>query len=123
MSIEGALFTGLRTLVADRVYPLNFPQTPAPVWPAIRYTFPSFRPATALCGDSGDKSATTRVQLDIVAETYVAARALRLQVMAVMKVFEPPAVLDGGGEDPDLETKTYRIRLDYLIFASSPLPI
>ena len=46
MSIEADLFTALRSLVSDRVYPLAFPQTGAPpVWPGfgIRWFPPSRR--------------------------------------------------------------------------------
>jgi hypothetical protein len=122
MSIEEDLFAGLKALVAsDRAYPITFPQAPAdPDWPAIRYTFISVDPAAAICGDSGDLSATTRVQIDAVAKTFAAARALRLSIMAFMKTFTPPALFDGSREEYDSETKTFRASLDFLIYASSP---
>lgn len=122
MSIEADLFAGLKTLVpSNRAYPLTFPQAPAtPAWPSIRYTFISVDPAVALCGDSGDKSATSRAQIDCVTLAYTTTRALRLAVMAFMKSFSPPAVLDGSREEYDAETKTFRASLDFLIYASSP---
>lgn len=121
MSIENDLYAKLRPLVADRVYPLEFPQEEAaPTWPAIRFTLVSIAPATTICGDSGDKSATTRVQLDAVTRSYDQTRALRLAILTAMKTFAPPAVLDGSREDRDPETKTYRAGLDFLVYASSP---
>lgn len=120
MTIEVDLFTALKTLVGNRVSPNEFPQPPAvPTWPAIRYTIVDSIPVVDICGDGDDLTATPRVQLDVVATTYTAVRALRLQVMAAMRAFSPPAILDSSGGDYDTETKTYRERLDYLFHGSS----
>lgn len=120
MTIEADLFTALRSLVDDRVYPITFPQTGAPpVWPGIRYTLISVVPAIGLCGDSGDEAADTRVQLDIVDSTYSAARTLRLDVLDAMAAFTPPAILENSTDEYDAETKTYRCAVDYVVYKSA----
>lgn len=122
MSVETDLFTALSTLVDNRCYPITFPQTgTVPVWPAIRYTLVSVVPAIALCGDSGDDAADTRVQLDVVASTYSAARALRLDVLAAMQTFVPPAIFENSSDQYDSETKTYRSQIDYIVYKSAQL--
>jgi Protein of unknown function (DUF3168) len=122
MSVETDLFTALSDLVGDRCYPITFPQTGGvPVWPAIRYTIVSVVPAIALCGDSGDEAADTRVQLDVVASTYTAMRALRLDVLTAMLTFVPPAIFENSSDQYDSETKTYRSQVDYIIYKSAEL--
>lgn len=120
MSLETALFTALKSLVGNRVSPVTFPQPPAvPTWPAIRYTFISTVPIEDLCGDGDDETAEALVQLDLVAPTFSAARALRLQVMSAMRTFDPPARLQNSAGEYDADTKTYREQLDYLFHPSS----
>jgi hypothetical protein len=122
MSVEADLYTALSGLVGNRCYPITFPQTgTVPVWPAIRYTLISVVPAIALCGDSGDDAADTRVQLDIVASSYSAMRSLRLDVMAAMLTFAPPAILENSSDQYDAETKTYRSQVDYIVYKSAQL--
>ena len=120
MSIENDLFSALKTLVGNRVAPVEFPQPPAvPTWPAIRYNFVDTVPSIDACGDGGDATAVPRVQLDVVATTFIAARALRLQVMAAMQTFSPPAVLQLSFSTRDADTKTFREILDYQIYPST----
>lgn len=120
MSLETDIFDALKTLVGNRVAPVVFPQPPAvPTWPAIRFTIVDSVPTTDLCGDGDDETATPRVQLDVVARTFAAARALRLQVMAAMRGFSPPAILESSTQAYDADTKTYREILDYTIHGSS----
>jgi hypothetical protein len=121
MSLEDDLFNALRSLVGNRVAPVIFPQPPAvPTWPAIRYDI-STTPIADLCGDGEDETSEHRVQLDVVAATFPQARSLRLQVMAVMAVFDPPAIIQFGFSDYDEGTKTYREVMQYLIHGSSSL--
>lgn len=116
MTVEADLFTALKGLVGNRCYPNAFPLTPpAPVWPAIRYTFVAETPAIALCGDSGEADADARVQLDLAATTYAGVRTLRASVLAALAAFDPPAVLQGSFGQYDAETKTHREVLDYVI--------
>lgn len=120
MSVEADLFSTLGPLVANRCYPLAFPLTPPnPQWPAIRYTLVSTVPMIALCGDSGDEAPDTRVQLDLVAATYTAVRVLRQSAMAAMVGFSPPAILENSVDEWDAETKTFRVTLEYVIYASA----
>ena len=120
MSLETDLFSTLKGLVGNRVSPTIFPQPPAvPTWPAICYTFISNVPVTDICGDGDDETSQPRVQLDVVASTFAGARALRLQVMASMRLFSPPAILELSLSDFDAETKTYREVMDYSFHGSS----
>jgi hypothetical protein len=121
VTIEASLYTTLAPLVSNRVYPVTFPLTGAvPVWPAIRYSIISVTPSVTICGDGGDETADTRIQLDIVAQTFSAVRALRLQVMTAMLTFAPPAVFENSFSSYDAETKTFREQVDYVTYASSP---
>jgi len=121
MSVEADIFTALQSLVGKRVAPVIFPQAPVvPTWPAIRYSFIDSVPIVDACGDGDDDTAEIRLQLDVVATTFSAARSLRLQVMAAMAVFDPPATLQSSTSDFDAETKTYREILDYMLHGSTP---
>src|SRR5438309_3086773 len=96
MTLEDAMFTALRTLVANRVYPLTFPQPNGapPVWPAIRYTFISSVPVLDICGDDDEPTDEVRVQIDVVSLTYSELRQLERSVRDVMATFTPPATLE-----------------------------
>lgn len=120
MSLEVDLDAALKSLVGNRVAPVIFPQPPGvPTWPAIRYTVISNVPVTDICGDGDDETAEPRVQLDVVAATYMQVRALRLQVMAAMRMFLPPAILENTSSQYDDETKTFREIMEYTIHGSS----
>jgi hypothetical protein len=120
MSLDADIFTALKSLVGNRVAPVEFPQPPAvPTWPAIRYSYVSIVPIVDICGDDDDTTSETHVQLDVVATTYLAVRALRLQVMAAMRSFVPPAILDLSTSFYDADTKTYRELLEYSFHGST----
>jgi hypothetical protein len=119
MSIESDLYQSLQSYVSGRAYPLIFPQGTDARWPSIRYVFISADPGEDICGDGGDATADYRVQLDLVHTTYAALRVLRLQVLAAMDAFQPPAIWSGELEAYDAETKTYRSSLDFLLYPSS----
>lgn len=120
MTTETDLFDALKSLVGNRVAPIVFPQPPAvPTWPAIRYSFPSVNPVVDLCGDGDDTTAEVRVQLDAVATTYSAARQLRLDIMAIMRTFDPPAILEFSTSDYDSTTKVYIEIMQYTLHGSS----
>jgi len=120
MSLEADLFSALKSLVGNRMSPDTFPQPPAvPVWPAIRYTFVSNVPFVDLLGDGDDETSEPHVQLDVVATSFSAVRSLRLQVMAAMRTFAPPAILQNTTSEYDSETKTYREIMEYSFFGSS----
>lgn len=121
MTVEADLFTTLGPLVANRVYPESFiqPNGALPVWPAIRYDLVSTVPVITICGDSGDDAPDIRVQIDGVAKTFMEMRTLRQQIMAAMRLFYPPAVMQNDFAEKDEETKTYRALLEYVIYKSS----
>lgn len=119
MSIEDDLFSALKSFVGNRVAP-SFPQPPkTPTWPAIRYQIISNVPVIDIEGDGDDSTSEQRIQLDVVAATYDAARAIRLQVMAAMKSFDPPVNLSNSNSITDAETKTSREILEYITYGSS----
>lgn len=121
MLLEDNLFSALKTLVGNRVAPEVFPQPPAvPTWPAIRYSI-DLTPIADICGDGDDSTSDARVQLDVVAKDFAAARALRLQVLAAMGAFDPPAILQFSSGEYDEETKTYREILQYMIHGSTDM--
>ncbi len=121
MSVETDLFTTLRSLVSDRVYPQTFeqPSGTLPLWPAIRYTVTNTVPVEDLCGDGDDETADIYVQIDAVDETYSKMRSLRLEIMESMRSFPTPARLSGSLDVYDVETKTHRAILSYTISGSS----
>jgi Protein of unknown function (DUF3168) len=126
VSIESQLFTALRGLVSDRVYPTEFPQPEGnepPVWPALRFSIVSSVPVEDLCGDGDDTTADVTVQVDVVATTFDAMRALRLQVMAAMRTLPTPARLSSDFAVRDAETSTHRAVMTYEVSGSSdPAP-
>lgn len=124
MSVEGDVITAIQARFSGHAYLNEFPQPPrAPTWPAARVTVASVAPDVAICGDGGEDTADTRIQIDIVvteAAGYSALKTLQALVMSDMRSFDPPAVWDGAQFFPDAETKTHRCVLDYVIYASSP---
>lgn len=117
-TLDVALFDALKTLVGNRVRPY-FPQPPAvPTWPAIRYSIER-NALVDICGDGDDDTAEQTVILEIVATTDTAARALRLQVLAAMKTFDPPATAGFSRGEEDVETKTFREIQEFTIHGSS----
>jgi hypothetical protein len=116
MSNQSEIFAALKGLVGNRCFPVDFPQAESVMtWPAIRYTFVSDVPGATVCGDTGDES-DIRIQLDVVATTADAMRALVAQVKAAMKASMPNAARENVSEVFDSETRTYRAILDYMIY-------
>jgi len=121
MSIEQELFSALRGLVADRVFPNVFlqPDGTLPTWPSIVYSFVSNVPEEDLCGDGDDSTSDHRVQIDVVDLTYKGMRAMRLLVMEAMRGLPTPARLQIDFDMYEEETKTHRCVMDYMIGGSS----
>ena len=121
MTVEVDLFSTLRSLVSDRVFPQTFeqPSGALPTWPAIRYTITSTTPIEDLCGDGDDETSEISVQIDGVDATYSKMRALRLSIMESMRSFPTPARLSGSFDTFDVETKTHRAVLSYTVSGSS----
>jgi len=115
-----ALHAALSTLVAGRVYPVMFPQEPLPTWPAIRYTPVGGSTNPDVCGSGDGTLDDVQVQIDCVADTYLAARTLQQQVRTALMAFTPPAVADGAPLfDYDAETRTHRAIQTFTLYPSS----
>lgn len=121
MSVPQAIFAALRPLVADRVYPNEFPQgDPLPIWPAIRFTVITGDPSPTLCGTGDEDGDDVVVFIDVVAETYPEMRALKAQVITALQATDPPCSRQPGGQEgPDGETKTQRVVMTYHFQQSS----
>jgi hypothetical protein len=119
--ISAVLFTALRGLVSDRVYPSTFvqPDGNLPAWPAIRYTFIDSVPGIEICGTDDGATDDAQVQIDVVAKSYGAMVALRSQVVIALMNVAPPAVRTSGFETYDTETKTHRAVLEYSFYPST----
>lgn len=115
-----AMHTALSALVAGRVWPVMFPQSPLPTWPAIRYTPIGGDTNPDACGSGDGTLDDVQVQIDAVAETYAAARLLNQQIRAVMMDFTPPAVADGAALfDFDPELRVHRAVQTFTLYPSS----
>jgi hypothetical protein len=116
-----ALQAVLAPLVAGRCWPVMFPQTEAaPVWPAIRYTPVGGTVHSDACGGGDGSTDDQRVQIDCVAETYLAARDLCQQVRTALMAFDPPAVPEGPALfDFDPELRVHRAIQDFTLYPSS----
>jgi len=117
MNVPETIFTALRSLVSDRVYPNTFPQSPiVPVWPAIRYSLVSGDNFPNACGSSDEDEDDLTVNLDIVAESWTDMRLVKASVITALQlVVDPPCIRQPGGfETFDGETRTHRARVTYL---------
>lgn len=121
MNVGATIKDVLDGLVAGRVYASTFPQEPAaPTWPAIRFTVVSASVFADQCGSDDEATDDVQVQLDVVALTYDAMKALRLRVIDAMRDCAVPAVRQAGGfETFDAVTKTHRAVIDYVFQPSS----
>jgi len=124
--IAAALVTALAPVVANRVYRNVFPQAPSvPTWPAIRYTFASVSAVQDICGDGGEETADYRVQIDLVdleSKGPTSFANLSALVKAALAPLQPIYVWASEFEEFDLDTKTNRLSMDYLVFPSTPAP-
>lgn len=120
MSLEAEIFTALKGLVSNRVYPMILPQSQTvPITPAIRYQFISSEINADVCGDGGDGTANTRTQVDVYSVDYVTSRNLRLQVIQAMTGMPKPTTWEGGFDDYEPDLKLYRCSMDFVTFPSS----
>ena len=129
--IEGVVYTALRALVNDRCYPNAFPQEAinppgsttaplnAPTWPAIRYQIVSSINEATICGTDDTTTDDTRVQVDVVAKTYGAARALCDQVIDALMGTYPPCTRENLIFFKDELTDTHQCTMQFVFYASS----
>jgi hypothetical protein len=131
--ISGVIYSTLQGLVGGRCYPNQFPQEiisppasasvgglPYPTWPAIRYQQIGTSNAPDICGTGTEDTDDSTFQLDVVARTHGAMRALVTQVITAMQMTTPLCTRDFFLEEYDEETKTHRGILRYTFYASSP---
>lgn len=99
----------LGDLVGGRFFMSTFPQERLPEWPAIRGTVINEDNFASLCGDDPLVD-DVMVQLDVVAQTYDAMRALKANVLdRIALITDPPVERQAGSfETFDSETKTHR---------------
>lgn len=121
MMVSAVVFTALRSLVSDRVYPGTFlqPDGSFPTWPAIRYATLDAEPDTTICGNDLGETDNENVQIDVAAKSFGAMIALRDQVFAALQNVDPPAVRERWFWLSDPETKTFRAVLEYSFHPSS----
>ena len=120
MSVESDITALLEPFVESRVYPNTIPQPDGvlPPFPVIRYQVIATETDTDLCGD-GDAD-NVRIQLDIIDSSYSGAMMIRDLIRVAMHSHVSPAVLEDSASDYDADVKAHRIRMDYVIYLSSP---
>jgi len=121
MNAHAVIKAAIAHLVGGRYYPNKFPQeTTRPTWPAIRGTVAVRANAASLCGSGDEADDDVSVQLDLCAEDYEAAFALRSQVRTLMEALDPPCVRQPGGfETWDAEAKVHRMTEDWVFYPST----
>lgn len=121
MSHEAMIFTALKGLVANRVYPDTFPQAPdKPVWPSIRYTALGGVVDMDACGSGTAQTDSSEWQVDIVSNTATERATLRDQARAAIEAMPVASALNAAPlhlYDP--ETKTYRAILRLTCYGST----
>lgn len=124
MSVPSNIFAVLGPLVSSRCYPNTFLQATGslPAWPAIRYVILSETPYPDQCGTetvtAGDAD-DSRVQIDIVDNTYAGMRALKSAAMSALSASDQWVRQGAGFEEYDAETKTHRAALIFEFRANS----
>jgi hypothetical protein len=98
----------LTAILNDRIYPVFMPQSQE--LPAVVYSRISTMFEPTQQGDSGSDYA--RIQLDIIAETYAQARAIRHRVRFLLRADATP---QGSIDLSEPERGLYRLVDDYMI--------
>lgn len=112
MAIEGTIQTLLAALVSGRCYPLNAPDPVAK--PYITFQVISNIPSVSLDGPNGTEN--RRIQIDIWASTYGAAKTLENSVKAAMVAASFVNVPLSTGDLYENDTQLYRVSMDYSIW-------
>lgn len=110
--IEQDIFNALKSLVSNRVYPLVMPQSPT--YPAIVYNRIANTAQNTLEG--GSSLDQVRMQIDVYATTYSAAKTLSDQVRSAMEAaaFKGTLQTDQDFFEPDVNL--YRVSLDFYVW-------
>lgn len=120
--IEYVVYSTLKDLVGGRCYPLTFeqPKTRAlPTWPAIRYEVIESTATSDIIGTDDADTDDVLVQIDIVATSHSEVLSLRTQVIDALQAASVPNTRQRMSQEFDVETKTYRVSMDYLFMQSS----
>ncbi len=120
MTLFNSMFVALRSLVADRVYEDEFPQSPTvPVVPAIRITLITGELFPDVCGNDLI-TGNPRYQIDVIDASAQARNALVTTVCAALDLISPPGIMqDMPSNSFDAQTKRYRATFDYEFNQSS----
>ena len=111
--IEESVFTALRGLVSDRVYPLQMPQLPT--LPAIVYTRIANTPQNVIYGRPTLDQ--VRIQIDAYATTYKGAKDLAQSIRDAMETSATfSATLQTDDDFFQTDTDLYRVSSDYYIW-------
>ncbi len=119
--IDTVVRAACKSIFSGRFYPDTFLQKDGglPQWPAGRYTVISAENGETVCGTDDQSTDDTRVQIDVVHNTYDGREALVALVIEAMMDLDPPCSRVGLFKTYDEDTRTYRTVLDYLFYASS----
>ena len=111
VSFHAALTAGSPwpTAAQDRVYHVIAPQGRA--LPRITFTRAANAPVVSLSGSS--RLDQVRMQVDCWARTYQEARALAVQVRAVLEPQPFKALMQNDFDDYEVETQTWRVSMDF----------
>ena len=112
MAVEGDIQTVLGALVANRCYPLIAPQETAS--PYIIYQVISTVPETSLDGPTGTNR--RRVQVDVYADTYGAAKVLEQSIGAAMQAADFTNLPLSATDLFESEVQLYRVTMDFAIW-------
>lgn len=110
--IETDIFDTLRSLVADRCYPLQMPKTPD--YPSIVYARVSSNPQNRIEG--GASLDQVRIQVDCYDLTYADAKNLSALVRAAMEAAAFKATLQFDTDLYESEVKVYRVTMDFYVW-------
>jgi hypothetical protein len=119
--IESVVNSACKAIFDNRFYPNTFVQRDGglPQWPAGRYQIVSATNAGTVCGTDDETTDDTRVQIDIVAQTYQEMMDKATAVIAAMQNLDPPFVRDNKQVTFDEPTRTHRTILDFIAYPSS----
>ena len=110
--IETSVYTLLAPLNSNRVYPLLMPQNPT--LPAIVYSRIASTPQNVL--SAPPTLDQVRLQIDVWASTYKAAKTLAASVRNAMETASFSATLQSDDDSYEPETGLYRVSSDYYVF-------
>jgi len=110
--IEQQIFDALKGLVSNRCYPIMMPEKPT--FPAIVYSRIANVPYNTIV--SASTLDQVRVQIDIYANTYSAAKTLSASVRTAMEAASFKATLQTDQDLYEPDVKVYRVSQDFYVW-------